>query len=489
MPGVVLIDRNGSEWEVRSPSALTDAVFRDGMRLKSGTIQENILALQLSVAVAPTLNDPILKRDIDTDEEREAFIPARLSAARIATFGAPPAQVLRPQSPRPNLNQPTAETTLASFAAGHGWTSTGAWASSNLNDVADNGWANQVISGATPGVNNSGCNFQRTGLTAFDATGRFFRMLVKCSDPSKLNAVQLYISDTTAFTNNALLAAVPGNGAGLLPNQWTVVTFSLDRATVTATPPNYAAITALRIRVADIGTPVTVAIGGLSMTPRPAAYPNGVVSLSFDDGFASHYSYAREVLNRYRFRATLFPILDTLGTPGRLTEAQIAELAQLSGWEVGAHSTTLAVHNAGLPALSAAEKAAEMDALKVWLLDRGYADLYAYPINAYDTTSVAAVGKRFTIARTTDGSLKETPYAGNPLLLRSLSLTAGSTVASVQTAIDQAYTHGHHLILTMHDVVATGATGNQFGGLSAVVDYLATKGIPVRPIGEALSAL
>lgn len=89
MPGVVLIARDGSEWEVRSAGALTDAVYRDGMRPKSGTVADNMLALVTNSVVVPTLNDVVLKRDYDTDIERETFIPARLSTGALAALGAP----------------------------------------------------------------------------------------------------------------------------------------------------------------------------------------------------------------------------------------------------------------------------------------------------------------------------------------------------------------------------------------------------------------
>ena len=88
MVSVTLIDRDGSEWEVRSPAALTEAVFRDGMRLKAGTLEENMTALMVGFTVIPTLNEPILKRDVDTDEEREHLLPSRLTEeALIDRFG------------------------------------------------------------------------------------------------------------------------------------------------------------------------------------------------------------------------------------------------------------------------------------------------------------------------------------------------------------------------------------------------------------------
>lgn len=84
---VTLIDRNGQEWEIRTPGALTDAVFRDGMRPKTGSVGDNMQALRMGYVLVPALNDPVLKRDIDTDAEREELLPARLSEeALLARF-------------------------------------------------------------------------------------------------------------------------------------------------------------------------------------------------------------------------------------------------------------------------------------------------------------------------------------------------------------------------------------------------------------------
>lgn len=401
------------------------------------------------------------------------------------------ARSLAARSPRARLSQPAAETVLATFASGHGWTSGGGWGAVNFNDTTDNGWANQVYTGTT---NTTGAgNFAlRTGLTAFDVTGKLFKLLVKVSDPTKVSEIGLFVSDSSGLTNSAKMIAYLGGGQTLLPDRWTVLTFTLDGATVTATPPVYTAINTLQLRIgASAGSSVTVKYGGLSMMSRPAAYPNGVVSFTFDDGFASHYTYAREVMNRYRYRGSLFPITTKIDTAGYLTSAQLDEMAQLNGWEVGGHATTLAIHQAGLTALDGDALEAELNAIKGWLQDRGYGgDLFAYPVGAYNAPVVAAIEKRFAAARSTDGSVKETPYPGTSSRLRSLPVTSAMTPATVQTAIDRAYTNGNHLILTVHDLVASGATGFAWpqASFAQVVDYCATKGIPVRALGDVLTA-
>lgn len=85
---------------------------------------------------------------------------------------------------------------------------------------------------------------------------------------------------------------------------------------------------------------------------RNGVWPQGVVALTFDDGFANFYDEGLPVLARYGFTATVFvvsghmgghndwgPQPDGLGTHPILSWQQVRELAS-AGIEIGSHTRT-----------------------------------------------------------------------------------------------------------------------------------------------------
>ncbi|MEW6421616.1 MAG: polysaccharide deacetylase family protein [Deinococcota bacterium] len=70
-------------------------------------------------------------------------------------------------------------------------------------------------------------------------------------------------------------------------------------------------------------------------------YPREVktATLRFDDGFESVYREAFPVLQALGVPGTVYPILDLIGQPGHMTQAQLDEL-RAAGWEIGSHTHT-----------------------------------------------------------------------------------------------------------------------------------------------------
>ncbi len=69
---------------------------------------------------------------------------------------------------------------------------------------------------------------------------------------------------------------------------------------------------------------------GASLPPRP-------VVITFDDGYKSVYANAFPVMRQYGFPGVNYIIAEALSGQGRMTRAELQELAG-AGWEVGSHS-------------------------------------------------------------------------------------------------------------------------------------------------------
>lgn len=417
------------------------------------------------------------------------------SYSRAAADGLLKTNLANALVPRPAFLPRKPEYVIANFANGHGWTATGPWASTNLNDTTQQGWADQVISGVTDGA-GGGCNLQKIGgFTAFDPTGKHMLLFMKCSAPTRIASVILYLSSeaSSSFTNHSTWTALGGSGQLMQPNEWFPVIFTADGAGTAGTGSG-AAIQAMRLRIADKAgaQPITVALGGVSQYDRSDKYPNGVVSLCFDDGWASHATTVKTALSKYRYRASAFPIIELLGTAGYTTEDQFLNLGRAFGWEIGAHCTTLAIHQAGFTSLTGDALKAELLAIRRWLTDRGLpSQTVAYPQSLYNPEVLAESRKLFAVGRTTDGAQKEVFPPAEPMRIRSLSLTTSPavTLAAAKTAVDNAQTFGHHLVITGHDMVTSAPAGANWlaADFTALVDYIATKSIAVKPLGEVLA--
>jgi peptidoglycan/xylan/chitin deacetylase (PgdA/CDA1 family) len=67
--------------------------------------------------------------------------------------------------------------------------------------------------------------------------------------------------------------------------------------------------------------------------------PPHCVVITFDDGYANHYSHALPALEKYGFRAVFFVLSGAVGKTGHLTEEQVSDLSH-RGMSVQSHAHT-----------------------------------------------------------------------------------------------------------------------------------------------------
>jgi len=96
----------------------------------------------------------------------------------------------------------------------------------------------------------------------------------------------------------------------------------------------------------------------LEFTGRPS------VALTFDDGYASDWVAAAEVLYEVGFGATFYVTTSLVGTPGYVSRADVRALCR-SGFEIGCHTATHPM----LTQVPVAELAPEIAGAKAWLAD------------------------------------------------------------------------------------------------------------------------
>ena len=236
---------------------------------------------------------------------------------------------------------------------------------------------------------------------------------------------------------------------------------------VASSPRRRAGSNFVEFRFEDDGAaPVSFHVNEVAAVPQPGT---GVVSDRLRRRLGVHL-LARPARPRHATATapTAVIIRDLVGTANyRDPAADCRRLQTDSGWDIAAHADTVADHNAGFANLEDPVVEADMQGIKRWLIDNGFKrrDLFAWPQGSF-TASQMIIARRFFngIRGTTGGSggaagPHETFPPGDNGRLRTWVIGVGETAADVETALSQCNTHRSWLILSFHEIVASGAEG------------------------------
>lgn len=435
-------------------------------------------------ANAPTLGDQQHGRHHNEERDRLDYLEAAPVAGQ--------RRILRPHP----------DQVITIFDPSHGWTIGTSGAGTDLNSTEAFVRGTQAAKVVTL-ADGSMVNLERTGL-ALDATGKYVRLTVRIDDlaalPTTSQGINFFLTgDNFATFYRWRVVVGPADGAGTIVRNgdWVTITLAFGDAAVTGTP-NRASLNRARLQAIDqAGGPAIVArFDGVEFVPESPAWPNGVVTIAFDDSWQDVHTYGRPAMDRYGFQATNYIICDSLGTGSKLTVAELRALQDVAGWDVQAHSYDGTNHNAGFVSLT--DAVIEEDCLrsKDWAMRNGFGamDHFAYPLGNFDARVAGVVGRYFSSARTVVGeptTTFETPEPGEPLRLRAVSGVGSGTrtPANIAAWVDRTRTGKGWLILVFHRIVpgvpATSTECSQ-ADFTAIIDDLAADGIPVRTVSDVL---
>jgi len=222
-----------------------------------------------------------------------------------------------------------------------------------------------------------------------------------------------------------------------------------------------------------------------SVTAKAAtAVPGAAVSISFDDGQLGHYLNAWPVLKKNGYHGTFYVISDgmTWGAP-QMNAAQVKELAA-AGDEIGNHTRD----HSDLSTLSAAQVAAEFADSQAAFAKIGIKPTTcAYPsgIATPETEQIAAT--YFAACRGTGGGFDTT--GTDPYKLQVFYLHSTTTVAEIQTALQQAKAAKSWIIFVHHGVgTVTGDEDITTAMFGSEVAAIKASGIPVLTVAQAHAA-
>jgi peptidoglycan/xylan/chitin deacetylase (PgdA/CDA1 family) len=146
---------------------------------------------------------------------------------------------------------------------------------------------------------------------------------------------------------------------------------------------------------------------------RAYALPRKPIVVSFDDGYRSHYTHARPVLQRLGWPGVLNLEVHNAQTPGDVSVPEVRAMIR-AGWEVDSHTVT----HPDLTTLPPDRLRQELVRSRRWLRRVFHVpvDYFCYPSGRYDATVIAAVkAAGYRLATTTNGGLAapDRPYELN----------------------------------------------------------------------------
>ncbi|MFB7707863.1 polysaccharide deacetylase family protein [Streptomyces sp. NPDC056105] len=438
-------------------------------------------------------------------------VAGKLSAAGVAL------PLMIPSHPRPAYRQALWS---QQFQTGHGWAATGSGvASSNANDTALFCKGTQSFRVTTTGT-GAVANIRRLASALPDLTGKALRLTFRITDVTHLNQINVQVG-TSSLANYfqwRLHTHASTAENQVLSGEWATIvlpwadvrsaagSYSISSTGVSSTTSGF---TDLLVQIVDDNTSnsITVNLQSIEVIPDTVeTFPNGIVSITFDDSYASQYAYARPKMDGYGYRGTLYTIVENLGAGGYLTLPQLQSVQSTSGWEVAGHAFTSANHNAKYNALPAAVVEDDIRRTRAWMAANGFpSSSFAYPGGWFSQTtdgaSIEALACRyFANGRGISSADTLEPFPPPmPYRMRSItgigSLAGGSArglpvnLTGAGGALDRCQLDGSWTILTFHDIVTgTATTTNQcsVADFNSIMDAIAARGIPVLPVGDVL---
>lgn len=384
----------------------------------------------------------------------------------------------------------TNKNVVSAFFAGHGWTAGPTTnATFNLDDTTDYALGDRAATITTDGTAASGY-IQRTGLT-LDLTNLGLVFWVKATNMQSISSVSVNVANNDAFTTGWFAALPLGYGfkSPASEGEWFPIYLSPGNFGVNNGSPTRTGVTAVRLTLAGLAgmAAPTLKLGGLAtFADKSNNYPKGVVSLAFDDTYASHADAARK-MGQYAYPGTEYLIQSRVDTAGNLTTAQLRNMQDTYGWEVAAHASTDATH-IDWTTQTTSWVETELTNMKTWQTNNNFpTDTFAYPIGPFNSDLARRTRKQYTSARSTY------PWTNSPTQphkhrLSAYVISTTTSLASAKIYVDRAAANGGWLLLMFHNLVAASPAGNDWlkSDFDSLVDYIASSGLPVVTVGEVV---
>jgi len=336
----------------------------------------------------------------------------------------------------------------------------------------------------------------RTMNTTFDASDCFVRLTLKVTDYDFTNIQVIVANSSASLASTANIGFTAGGASAasyaVQSGRWIVIDLPQSKFSGNADWTN---IQFVRIGITDIsGQPTEMRVHSIDFIKRDTfgKNPNGMVVITADDSHVTQYTVLKDALAARGWKATLMPIPGSHGTDSNvfMTDAQVQELHDTYGWEVGAHCYDVSSHGKGLPNLTQAQRLAEFEAVRSWQKSMGFSSpSHSYPLGTHDAATEADVAKYWSASRLASShGFNETATPARRYSIAAENITIGAT--AIGTAATKAKNDKGVLFVMLHSIAATGDANNITPAtLTAVLDAIAASGCDVVTMEQALTRM
>jgi hypothetical protein len=384
----------------------------------------------------------------------------------------------------------TGATFVTRFASGHGYRSVPQAGTINLNDTAVPGpFANQsvtltnAVAGAAPFIDKL--------VTSFDLTAKSLLVWIKVEPGYDAGGwLTVYVGD-----NNLVNASYSGINLNRVESGWYCAEIPVAAFALSSGTPNVAAITFVRVQLNTTATASTVHVGAIAWKTPATAYPNGVLTFTFDDSNASDCLVAKTVLDSQGYAGVAHTIVDRVGLGGIYSSLANLKALQASGWEIATHAFTLAAHDARYTTLSADALQTEFRGMKAWQIANGfYSESWASPGGQWNQAVLDAMRPYYALHRTVGTAISGAAKKGSapltrPNLVESTTYDSSTANATITAQMDAAKANKTWMVLNLHGSTTGASSGATIGAadLLVLVNYAASIGIAVKTFTQALN--
>ncbi|HMH31063.1 MAG TPA: Ig-like domain-containing protein [Methylomirabilota bacterium] len=224
----------------------------------------------------------------------------------------------------------------------------------------------------------------------------------------------------------------------------------------------------------------------------PVPLNRGLVSVTFDDGWANQYTNALPLLGKYGLPATFYIISDELtDQPDYMSAAQVKNLST-AGHEIGSHSVT----HPDLTTVSQANLIKEMSQSQTVLqnlVGKPVTD-FAYPFGAYNANTIAVGKQYYQSQRTVNGGFN-TKDNFDLTTLKIYEVDSNISQAQVKGWIDAAIAQKSWLVLVYHETATTPTDPTddlyttQPADLDAELAYIKNSGVATVTVNQAINEI
>jgi peptidoglycan/xylan/chitin deacetylase (PgdA/CDA1 family) len=243
----------------------------------------------------------------------------------------------------------------------------------------------------------------------------------------------------------------------------------------------------IRIRV-EFPVPGSYIVGPSIQTVAQSQLQEGLVTLSFDDGYKSFVDVVAPILSEYKYSASVPVITSHTVKPGYLQLADLRSILSM-GHEVVSHTRN---HASLDETMSDRLLRDEIMGSRHDLFVQGIsAHAFVYPFGAYSSKSEEYVRSAgYLGARTVERGYNS--RNSDPFLLRDQFINASSTRSDMRAILDVAQKEKLWVILELHDVLPGSAQSNgdiTTTQLRELLEEIQSTGLKVVTLGEGVRIL